>query len=197
MEKTILALHDIEAVKFGNFVLKSGINSPIYFDLRRIVSFPSLMIKIADLMWDQINQLSFDLVCGVPYTALPIATAISLKHDIPMVMRRKEAKDYGTRQMVEGVFEPEQNCLVVEDLVTSGGSVLETVEQVEAADLEVTDIVCFIDREQGGKRKLDHSGYNLHACITITEILETLLEHEKIDNRTLKQVEEFLYANQF
>ncbi|KKW07853.1 MAG: Uridine 5'-monophosphate synthase [Candidatus Kaiserbacteria bacterium GW2011_GWA2_49_19] len=189
-------LFDIGAIKFGEFKLKSGIMSPIYVDLRVTVSYPEVLKMVAEAMWEKVKNLNFDLICGVPYTALPIATAISLFHNKPMIMRRKEVKDYGTRKAIEGAYQPGQTVLVVEDLVTSGSSVFETVEPITLEGLKVTDVVILLDREQGGKKHLADKGLNLRAVITITELLEALEKAGKLDSATIQNVKQFIHSHQ-
>lgn len=195
-KKLVLKLHEINAIKFGEFKLKSGIMSPIYIDLRVTVSHPEVLKMVANAMWDSVKNLNFDLLCGVPYTALPFATVISAEHDKPMVMRRKEVKDYGTRKAIEGYFEKDQNCLIVEDLITSGSSVFETIEPLEHEGLKITDIVVLVDREQGGKKHIENKGYNLHSILTISQVLETLEQENKLDNAMVTKVKEFIKTNQ-
>lgn len=197
LDSLILKLHTIQAVKFGTFKLQSGLFSPIYFDLRVIVSYPAVMDQVAKLLHKCAKDagVQFDNVCGVPYTALPLSTIICTTNEYPMLIRRKEAKDYGTKRLVEGIICPGQRCLIVEDVVTSGGSVLETAEVLKKEGLKITDAVVFIDREQGGSSTLADKGITLHSVVSISKLLKVLVKAGKIDLATSHDVVRFIQEN--
>lgn len=192
IKSIILDLHAIQAIKFGSFTLKSGITSPIYFDLRLIISYPSLLKKISKELEKLMEPLSFDLICGVPYTALPIATALSLDLNVPMLMRRKEVKDYGTKKSIEGAYQKGQSCLIVEDVITSGASILETVVPLEQEGLVIEDVVVVLNREQGGVERVKEKGIFVHPLIGIHDLLKVLFLDKKISESTFREVNEFL-----
>lgn len=170
----LLELQQIEAIQFGTFTLKSGQSSPFYIDLRTIISYPALFKQITELMWERIQTISFERICPVPYAAVPLAAAICLNHHTPMLFRRKESKAHGTKKMIEGHFEKGNHCLVVDDLITSGESFLETIEPLERSGLVIKDLLVFIDREQGGKQALQDKGYTLHSVVSVTEMFSVL-----------------------
>ena len=143
-------------IKFGNFTLKSGLSSPIYIDLRRIISFPKLLAQIGEAYLPLLRNLTFDRLAGLPYAAIPIATAVSLQGDYPMIYPRKEVKTYGTKAEIEGEFHAGETALVIDDLATTGGSKFEAIEKLTAVGLVVKDIVVLVDRQSGAKESLEH-----------------------------------------
>ena len=153
------ALFDINAIRFGDFLLKSGKRSPVYLDLRSIISHPQLLQNLAGVMADQMLP-SVKRVCGVPYAALPLATAFSLQTGMPLLIKRKEAKGYGTKKTIEGEFAAGDEILLLEDVVTSGESLLETIAELEKEGLKIAQIITVVDREQGGMDRLRAAGYH-------------------------------------
>ena len=185
-------LYTAGCIKFGTFTLKSGLTSPIYVDLRLLVSHPPLLREAAGQMAQIAGQLAFDRIAAIPYAGLPIGTALALEMDRPLIYPRQQVKAHGTRRAVEGTFEPGETVLVVDDLITRGTSKIEAIAPLEEADLVIKDVLVLIDREQGGTEDLAQRGYRLHAVTTLAEILDQLLASERITSRLHAEVTAYL-----
>jgi len=170
----VLALHDLGCIQFGHFTLASGQVSPIYIDLRLLVSDPSALRMVAQSYANLLRDLQFDRLAAIPYAGLPIGTAVALETGHPLIYPRKEVKGHGTKRAIEGRFEPGDRVVVLDDVITTGGSKLTAIETLEAAGLKVHDIVVLLDREQGGKEELAEQGYQLHSVLTMNELLAVL-----------------------
>ncbi len=186
------ALLDAGCVKFGDFELKSGDRSPIYFDLRLLAGHPELLSRVADAFEPILEKLSFDRLAAVPYAGLPIATAIALRLGQPLIYPRKEVKEYGTGATVEGGFNPGETVVLIDDLVTSAGSKFEAVDKLTAVGLKVRDVVVLIDREAGARASLRESGLELHAVYTLSELIDHWSESGALDEGLLAKLRKFL-----
>ncbi|MCE7984007.1 MAG: orotidine-5'-phosphate decarboxylase [Caldilinea sp. CFX5] len=188
----ITGLADLGAVKFGNFTLASGMQSPIYIDLRLLVSQPKLLAQAAEAYAALLAGLPCDRIAGVPYAALPIGTAVALAADKPLIYPRKEAKAHGLGKDIEGAWQPGERVVVIEDLITKGGSTLQTVERLRAVGLQVDHVIVLIDREQGGVANLAAAGVTAHAVFTVSEVLATLVQTGKLDEAKQQEVLDFI-----
>ena len=191
-ENLISGLFEAGCVKFGNFTLASGKQSPIYVDLRRVVSYPNLFKMVAHAYTEIVKGLEFDRVAGVPYAALPTAAVVAWKLGRPMIYPRKEVKQHGTGQNIEGDFDAGQTAVMLEDVITSGGSIVKAADTLREAGLAVRDVVVLVDREQGGGEKMAEIGIQPHAVLTISEILDNLKNLALIDTATYEEVKAYL-----
>jgi uridine monophosphate synthetase len=188
-------LLDIGCVKFGDFTLKSGLSSPIYLDLRILVSHPQVLAQVAQAYKKILQQLKFERMAALPYAALPIATAISLQNGWAFLYPRKESKEYGTRADIEGLFSPGEQVVVIDDLATTGGSKFEAIGKLTAAGLLVQDIVVLIDRQSGAQEALAQAGFRLHAVMTLKEMLDHWETHQRVPSEQIDAARSFLAKN--
>lgn len=134
-------------IKYGSFKLKSNEISKYYFDMKNIVSYPSLLKKIGDEIFKKIDK-ECDLLCGVPLGGLPVCSYISAQYDIPMIMVREQAKEYGTNKQIEGNYSKKSKCIIIEDVITSGGSVNKIIDILKDK-VEIIGVIVIMDRQEG------------------------------------------------
>lgn len=160
---------DLECFKIGNFILKSGKQSNYYIDLRIIVSYPSLLIKITRLLYEKINTFS-GLICGLPYAGIPYSQTLSILFNIPMILLRKEKKKHGTSKMIEGNYKNNDDIIIIDDVLTSGQSIIESLDYLNK--FKIKKIIVVVDRNEGGKEILQNMGYEVISLFSINDFLE-------------------------
>jgi len=185
-------LHRIGAVRFGDFVLKDGRHSPLYVDLRVLISTPSVLRRVAQAMLAAAAKLTFDRLAGIPYAGLPLAVAMALDGNLPMIFPRKETKSYGTQRPIEGAFKSGERVLVIDDVITTGGAKLEAIAPLRAAGLVVEDILVIVDRQQSGAEALATEGIRLHSVMKVSALLAALRQAGAISQEDLDRSLEFI-----
>ena len=191
-EQIALMLVKIGCLKFGDFTLKSGMKSPVYIDLRLLVSFPKELQLVGQAYGQVLQKLQYDRLAAVPYAALPLCCAASFATGKPWLYTRKEVKDHGIQKPVEGLYKKGETVVVIDDLVTNGLSKLEVIQPMKEIGLKVKDIVVLVDREQGGKEELAKHGYHLHSVIGFKELLAIVYKNNKITEDKYNEITDFL-----
>lgn len=187
-EELALTLYDVGAVQVGKFKLHSGVTSRIYLDLRVLVSFPHAL-RIATAAYIRVlNKLKYDLLAAPPLAGLPFGTALCLELDVPLVYPRKTSKTYGTGKEIEGHWQVGQRAVVIDDVITSGDSILQAIVALKTAGLQVKDAVVLIDRELEGIKTMKSHGYRVHAAMTISQLLAILESHDRISAKQRAKV---------
>lgn len=185
-------LNRIGALEFGTFKLTSGKISPYYIDLRVIPSFPDAFKRICDFYTEFIQRgvgvENFDRIAGVPVAGIPFASLIAYNSRKPFLYIRKGVRLHGRQRRVEGVLAPGDRVLMVDDLVTTGLSLIKMARAIRAEGGVVTDAVALLDREEGGRKKLEDDGITLHTMLRISEIANKLCETGTITEEQLKTI---------
>jgi len=189
-------LNRIGALRFGSFKLTSGKMSPYYMDLRVVPSFPDAFKKVCDLYTEiikiEIGADKIERIAGVPTAGISFGSIAAYSLKKPFLYVRSTPREHGRGRQVEGILNPGDRVVLVDDLVTKGGSVLKAAESVRAEGGVVTDAVVLVDRQENGKQILADADIKLHYMITITELANVLYDisiitKEQLDT-ILKQV---------
>ncbi len=192
-KKLAAAFFESGLLSFGDFTLKSGLKSPFYIDLRKAQSHPDAFHIIIDAYVEMMDGVSSSVkLAGIPEAATPFAAAVGYLTKRPMVQPRKVIKDHGTKSSVEGDYTQGDKVVLLDDLVTTGESKLETIKQVESVGLVVDRLVVLFNRPQGGVDAVTNAGYKIEAAMTLNELMDLLRKSNKIDKKRYDEVNNYL-----
>lgn len=185
-------------IRFGDFTLASGKKSSYYVDLRMVPSFPHQfrhMIKhLQNTISKEIGLDSFDAIASVPTGGLVIASALALETVKPLVYVRSQAKNYGTGKLVEGIVTEGMKVLVVDDVATTGGSVINGIKELRKAGAIISDAYVIVNRLDGAQDSLQQEKVKLHHILDILNIAKILAEAKLIDESVLDTVQKQVSA---
>ncbi len=185
-------LHKIGAIKFGAFRLTSGRTSPYYIDLRIVPSFPGAFKRVCDvyveLVESELGAQGFDRVAGIPTAGIPFASLVAYQMKKPFLYIRPKAKLHGRERRIEGIIMPGNRVLLVDDLITTGLSLRKAAKAIRAEGGLVSDALVLLDREEGGKERLQKDNVTLHYLLTAREAANKLYELGAIEEDQLKTI---------
>ena len=188
----VLSLYEVGAIKFGKFRLTSGLESPIYIDLRVAISHPSIYKQLVNAMVNLLNNRDVDLIAGIETASIPWASMIAYELGKGLVYVRKEAKEHGTSRLVEGDLKPGARVIVIDDVVTTGSSIVRAIRILREQGGSVIGAAAFVDREQGGLEVIRREGVDAVALLSITSILNILLNAGAISRGLYEEVINYL-----
>jgi len=185
-------LHKIGALKFGVFKLTSGRTSPYYIDLRIVPSFPDAFNRVCDvyvrLIKKELGEEGFDRIAGIPTAGIPFASLMAYQLRKPFLYIRQSSRLHGRERGVEGIIMPGDRVLLVDDLITTGGSLRKAARAIRAEGGVVDHALVLLDREEGGKQRLAEDNINLHYLLTADEAARSLYEVGAIDDEQLDTI---------
>lgn len=158
------------ALQFGRFILTSGAISEYYIDIKKASTDPKTLKVIAKDM--ALLTKGYDILAGMELGAVPLVVALSLETNIPYVIVRKEKREHGTGKQIEGLSVKNKKVLVIEDVTTSGGSVLKTIEILRENHGIVDKVICVVDRESGAKEKIEMLDVSFQPLLSVSDILK-------------------------
>ena len=185
-------LHEKGAIKFGDFTLTSGKKSSYYVDLRIVPSFPHQFRKMVKRLQSNISEKigleNFDYLVSVPTSGLVIASALATETVKPLIYVRNKPKDYGTSKSIEGSFERGKKALMIDDVATTGGSVVNAIKLLKEAGIVISDAFVIINRMECASEALEAEGVKIHNLTDILEITNSLYDQNLISNDVLENV---------
>lgn len=196
MKHISLSLIRNSALKIGDYILHSGKKSPYYVDLRQSISDPIGMDwignSLARIVINEIGKAKVDKIMGVPTAGVPFATIVSQKLSIPMLYYRKERKEHGVRKKIEGNMERNDRIVMIDDLITTGQSVIDAAEAARDQGGIVSELVVLLDREQGGQDYIRKRSIEPHALFEISEAFGWLKEVKLLDSNDYEVIMNYI-----
>lgn len=185
-----------ESIKFGDYTLTSGKKSPYYIDLRQTISSPITMDWISNslvrIIMNEIGRNRIDKILGVPTAGVPFATMVSQKLALPLIYYRKARKEHGVRKKIEGSLERNDRVLIVDDLITTGESVIEAAEAVREQGAIANELVVLLDREQGGAERLRQAYVEPHILFRVSDAFAWLTEVELLSREEYEKIARYI-----